>query len=202
MSDVLDRVEELERFASSRSGSAGYGGGGGGGGPPPGTNIQAGEAVTDGTGKVTVTFPTPFSAVPVVVVSVINAGSDQLVAAVESISTTQVVISVGKIANQGSTGLYTGQGESHQHGPGSFAAAAHDHAPGTFSVTVPAGTDGSSGTFGVAGVSAQSGPHSVSGVSAAESSHRHPAPADNVLHTHGRTLVSGVGVRWIAMPKT
>ena len=203
ISDVLDRVEELERFASSRSGSAGYGGGGAAGGPNiVGSVIQSGEAVTGADGRVTVTFPVAYSAAPVAVVSVLNSGTDQLVAAIESISTTQVVISVGKIANQGQAGLYTGQGEAHQHGPGSFAAAAHDHAPGTFAVTVPAGTDGSSGTFGVAGVSAQSGPHAVSGVSASESSHRHPAPADNVLHTHGRTLVSGVGVRWIAMPKT
>lgn len=194
---IHSRIDELERGRGRIFSGVGMVGG-----PPPGTNIQAGEVATGADGRVTVTFPVAYSAVPVVVVSVLNSGTDQLVAAIESISATQVVISVGKIANQGQAGLYTGQGEAHQHGPGSFAAAAHDHAPGTFAVTVPAGTDGSSGTFGVAGVSAQSGPHAVSGVSASESSHRHPAPADNVLHTHGRTLVSGVSVRWIAMPKT
>lgn len=198
----MDRIEELERAISGRSGVGGAGGAGGAGGPEPSPLIQGGEATTGADGRVTVTFPNAFPSTPIVLVSALNSGTDQLVAAIESISTTQVVISVGKIANQGQTGLYTGQGEAHQHGPGSFAAAAHDHAPGTFAVTVPAGTDGSSGTFGVAGVSAQSGPHSVSGVSASESSHRHPAPADNVIHTHGRTLVSDVGVRWIAMPKT
>ena len=202
LSDALDRIEELERAISSRSGVGGAGGAGGAGGPEPSPLIQGGEATTGADGRVTVTFPNAFPSTPIVLVSVLNSGTDQLVAAIESISTTQVVISVGKIAQQGTAGLYTGQGEGHQHGPGSFAAAAHDHAPGTFAVAVPAGTDGSSGTFGVAGVSAQSGPHAVSGVSAPESSHRHPAPADNVLHTHDRTLVSGVGVRWIAMPKT
>lgn len=274
ISDVFDRIEELERFASSRSGSAGYGGGGAAGGANIiGTALQAGEAVTGGGGSVTVTFPVAYPATPVVVVSVLNSGSDQLVAAIESISTTQVVISVGKIADQGSSGLYTGAGEAHRHafsgvttdhthGPGTYAAAAHDHAPGTFAaaahdhssgtlsaaahdhapgtfnVTIPAGTDGTSGNFGVAGVSASSGPHSVSGVTGSsgphsvsgvsaqsgphsvsgqsglagggtingytdyESTHRHPAPADNVLHAHGRTLVAGVGVRWFAMPKT
>jgi len=78
----------------------------------------------------------------------------------------------------------------------------------------------------VAGVSAPSGPHGVSGVSAKpgllplsgesgsagagtasgytdyESAHRHPAPADNVEHRHGKELIGGVLVYWIACPTT
>jgi len=57
-------------------------------------------------------------------------------------------------------------------------------------VTIPPGTNGSAGTVGVAGVSA------------AESSHRHPAPADNVEHRHGKELIGGVLVYWIACPTT
>jgi len=174
---IHNRLDELDIAASRRSGGESSWGL-----SPhiPGAvaGIQAGVATTGADGKVTVTFPTPFQSgvLPVIVVSCLNIGEDQLVAAVESRSETQCVISVGKIKSQGTAGLYTGMGE------------AHSHAPGTFSVTVPAGTDGSSGTFGVAGVSAS------------ESSHRHPAPADNVPHSHGRELVSGAMVFWIAMP--
>ena len=227
LGNMLDRIEELERATASKAGAGGYGGGAGAG--PIAEKTQAGQAATGVDGKVTVTFPAAFAAAPIVLVSVNNSGLDQLVAAVESISPTQCMISVGKIANQGAAAgeRWTGPGEGHAHSPGNFAAAAHDHAPGTFaaaahdhapgafSVTVPSGTDGSSGTFGVAGVSAQSGPHSVSGisalsgphavagVSASESSHRHPfTQSDNVEHSHARTLVSGVLVYWIAMPAT
>lgn len=227
LGNMLDRIEELERATASKAGAGGYGGGAG-----PGQiaeKIQAGQATTGVDGKVTVTFPTAFAAAPIVLVSVNNSGLEQFAAGVESISPTQCVISVGKIANQrvAAGERWTGAGEghahslgtfaaaAHDHAPGTFAAAAHDHAPGAFSVTVPAGTDGSSGTFGVAGVSAQSGPHSVSGisalsgphavagVSASESSHRNPfTQSDNVEHTHARTHVSGVLVYWIAMPAT
>jgi len=215
LGNMLDRIEELERATASKAGAGGYGGGAGAG--PIVEKIQAGQATTRVDAKITVPFSAAFAAAPIVLVSVNNSGLDQLVAAVESLSPTQCVISVGKITNQGAAAgeRWTGAGEAHAHSPGTFAAAAHDHAPGTFSVTVPAGTDGTSGTFGVAGVSAQSGPHSVSGVSAlsgpngvagvsaSESSHRHPfTQSDNVEHSHARTLVSGVLVYWIAMPAT
>ena len=166
LANIFDRIEELEKAAAARGGS-----GAGGGAPPgarPAPDVQAGQATTGANGKVTVTFPRAYGGAPVVVAVANNSGTDHLVAAIESVSSTQCVISVGKIAGQGQTGLYTGPGEAHQH------------APGNYSVTIPAGTDGSSGTFGVAGVSA------------AESSHRHPAPADNVQHSHGRTPLSAV----------
>jgi len=197
---IHNRIDEIERGRGRILSGLGMMGG-----PPSGPSalVQAGQVTTDpGTGKATVTFKTAYPASPNVVATVLNSGADLIVCEIEAISPTQFTASTARIALQGSTGLMTGAGEAHQHGPGTFAAAAHDHAPGTFKVTVPAGTDGSSGDFGVAGVSASSGPHSVAGVSAAESSHRHPAPADNVQHRHGKELIGGVLVYWIACPTT
>ena len=197
---IHSRIDELERGRGRIFSGVGMVGG-----PPSGQGalVQAGQVTTDpATGRATVTFPTAYPGAPNVMVSPLNTGADMIIAQIEAVSPTQFTVSTARIALQGSTGLYTGPGEAHQHGPGTFAAAAHDHAPGTFKVTVPAGTDGSSGDFGVAGVSASSGPHSVAGVSAAESSHRHPAPADNVEHRHGKELIGGVFVYWIACPTT
>jgi len=173
---IHGRIDEIERGRGRIMSGVGMVGG-----PPPGGGalVQAGQVTTDaGTGKATVTFPTAYPAAPNVTVSPLNSGADMIIAEVESISPTQFVVSTARIALQGTAGLYTGPGE------------AHDHAPGTFAVTIPAGTDGSSGTFGVAGVSDP------------ESSHRHPAPADNVPHRHGKELVGGVLVYWIACPTT
>jgi hypothetical protein len=175
------------------------------GGPPSGPSalVQAGQVTTDpGTGKATVTFKTAYPAAPNVVATVLNSGGDLIVCEIEAISPTQFTVSSARIALQGSTGLYTGQGEAHAHSPGTLQAPAHDHAPGTFNVQIPAGTDGSAGTFGVAGVSASSGPFSIAGATASESSHRHPAPADNVEHRHGKELIGGVLVYWVACPTT
>ena len=269
---IHGRIDEIERGRGRTMSGIGMVGG-----PPPGPGavVQAGKVTTDGgTGKATMTFPIAYPAAPNVVVSPLNSGADMIIAEVESVSATQVVVSTARVALQGSTGLYTGAGEAHQHSfsgvtfgahahapgtfaaaahdhapgtfaavahdhaPGTFSAASHDHAPGTFSVTVPAGTDGSAGTFGVggasypsgslslSGVSASSGPHGVAGVSASsgphsvsgtsdtagggtasgytdsESGHRHPAPADNVEHRHGKELIGGVLVYWIASPTT
>jgi len=115
-------------------------------------DVQADQAITGRNGKVAMTFPRAYGGAPIVVAVANKSGTDQLVAAVESIIPTQCIISVGKNALQGAASgqKMTGPGEAHNHAPGTFAAAAHDHAPRTFSVTVPAGTNGSSGTFRVA----------------------------------------------------
>jgi hypothetical protein len=194
------RIDEIERGRGRIFSGIGMVGG-----PPPGPGalVQAGQITTDpGTGKATVTFKTAYPAAPNVVATVLNSGSDLIVCEIEAISPTQFTVSTARIALQGSTGLYTGQGEAHAHSPGTLQAPAHDHAPGTFNVQIPAGTDGSAGTFGVAGVSAPSGPFGISGATANEGSHRHPAPADNVQHRHGKELVGGVLVYWIACPTT
>jgi hypothetical protein len=173
---IHNRIDEIERGRGRILSGIGMVGG-----PPPGLGalVQAGQVTTDpGTGKATMTFKTAYPAAPNVVATVLNSGADLIVCEVEAISPTQFTVSTARIALQGSTGLYTGPGEAHQHGPG------------TFSVTIPPGTNGSAGTVGVAGVSA------------AESSHRHPAPADNVEHRHGKELIGGVLVYWIACPTT
>jgi len=194
------RIDEIERGRGRIMSGIGMVGG-----PPSGggTLVQAGQVTTDaGTGKATVTFKTAYPAAPNVVATVNNSGGDLIVCEIESISLTEFTVSTARIALEGSTGLYTGPGEAHAHSPGTLQAPAHDHAPGTFNVQIPAGTDGSAGTFGAAGVSASSGPFSISGVTASESSHRHPAPADNVEHRHGKELIGGVLVYWIACPTT
>lgn len=183
LQQLQEQIDEIFRALSSRGllglGGGGFGGTGGGGINPQ--RIQHGNAATDGgTGKVTITFSPAFPSAPDVVVAVGNSGTDLIIAEVESVSATQVVLSTSHVAQQGTAGLSTGPG------------TAHAHSPGTFVATPPAGATP------VTSTSAQPA-EPVSGVSANESSHTHPAPADNVPHNHGKSYVGGVTVYWIAM---
>jgi hypothetical protein len=117
LQQFAEQIDELYRAISARGGLGIGGGFGGSTGAARVPQMEHGQGTTDGTGKVTVTFPQAFGSTPDVFVSVNNTGTDQLVAAVESVSTTTLVVSVGKIASQGTAGLSTGAGPSQPHRP-------------------------------------------------------------------------------------
>ena len=84
-----------------------------------GKMFQAGTGATDGSGNLTVTFPTAFTGTPVVVGT---AQSSDVTVAITSISITQVVFHASTVSAGGSTGA----GTSHNHSSGTLYTGHED----------------------------------------------------------------------------
>jgi hypothetical protein len=175
LAEALNRIEELEKAISTRSLIAPGGVFGGSSGQATGQQgplIQTGGASTGSDGKIHVTFSQAYGSAPIVLVGVNNSGTEQFAVAVESITATGFVASVGKIALANTGDVWTDQ------------TSAHNHQPGIYAVNDPGGA----GTWPVTGNSAD------------ESGHGHHVPV--MTHGHGRTLVQGIWVYWLAIPAT
>lgn len=159
--------------------------------PPSPTvpQVQGGQVTTGADGKATIVFNPAFTIPPALALTVINSGLDQLVPAVESLTNTQAVISVGKIAQTGVDNPMTLAGEPHAHAPGTLQVPSHYHDISTGAVTSHPG------------YTSTVGPVYVTGTTATESIHRHPY-SDIPRHGHVRELLSGVTVLWMAVEKT
>jgi hypothetical protein len=173
---AFTRLDELERAISVKAG--GVAGLGGSSGRAP--QIQAGAAQTDANGEISVTFTTPFTDNPAVIVSLVHDNKfDPLMhAVVKSISTTGFVAYVAKINEQGSDPVNTWGSGGHQHGPGSYY------------VNIPSGD-----------YTVQTGAAPVQGNSQWIADHTHSIH-DVFKHNHGVVMVQGEWVCWIAVPKT
>jgi hypothetical protein len=188
LSEIQNRLDELERQRSLGVGGAGGSGGPLGSSKPP---YQAGSAITGSDGKITVIFVTAFADVPIVTATAGGDGSDHLECQVVSVSKTQVVIIVTGIPVASGT-VKTGiQDASHTHnvpGQNTQTSGAHVH-------TIP--TDGN--TLQVQTDSAGAHVHGISTIATDGQSADHKHEITQVPKPTART---GITVYWKAVLKT